>query len=111
MDATILIPILSGIGLLFWADQVKEEHPLLTLMFQLMYIPLIFISIHLGVAEATITYASNTELVKTLANTTTYLGYVMMIVGAYYVFQIIIKIKDIVLERRQAKHERRYGDE
>lgn len=111
MDATILLPILSGIGLLFWADQVKEEHPILSLIFQLMFIPLVFLSVHLGVIEASITYASNAALVETLANVTYYFGWVMFGVGAYYAFIIMAKAYDIVMQRKEKKRERMYGDD
>ena len=110
MDATILLPILSGFGLLFWSDQIREEHPILSLAFQLMFIPLIFLSIHLGIIEATITYAADTELVKVLSEVSYYYGILMFLIGVYYFFIIITKIKEALLQKRQQKMEEKYGD-
>jgi hypothetical protein len=111
MEATILLPIISGIGLLFWSDQVKEEHPILSLIFQLMFIPLVFLSVHLGVIEATLTYAADTQLVETLTEVSYYFGWLMFGIGVYYAFIIMGKAKDIVLQKRAEKHQRKYGDE
>ena len=111
MDATILLPILSGIGLLFWSDQVKDEHPILSLIFQLMFIPLVFLSVHLGIIEASISYASDAELVETLSDISYYFGWLMFGIGAYYAFVIMGKAKDIVMQKRAEKRQRQYGDE
>jgi len=110
MDAIILIPLMSGFGLLFWADMVKEEHPILTLMLQFMFIPLIFLSVNLGVEEAAITYASNTALVATLADITYYFGWLMFGIGLYYAFVIMGKAKDVVMQKRAERYNKKYGD-
>lgn len=111
MDAIVLIPLISGFGLLFWADMNKEEHPILCLMFQLMFIPLIFLTVKLGIAEATISYSSNADLVSTLADVTYYFGWLMFGIGAYYAFIIMGKAKDIVMQKRAERYNKKYGDD
>ncbi len=111
MDAIILLPIISGFGLLFWADMVKEEHPMLTLMLQFMFIPLTFLSVQLGVEQVAISYASDSAMVETLTNVSYYIGWLMFGIGAYYAFVIMGKARDIVIQKRSDKQDKMYGDD
>lgn len=111
MDAIVLIPLISGIGLIFWSSEVKDEHPLLALMLQLMFIPLTFLTIQLGIIETSISYASNTELVSTLSNISYYFGWLMYGVGAYYLFVVMGKVLDVVRQKKAEKDNKTYGDD
>lgn len=110
MEAIVILPILAGIGLIFWSSIVKEEYPLLSLMLQFMFLPLILLSIHLAVIEATLVYAANTQLVTTLTSMVEYLGWLIFGVGGYFAFIILGKILEIVQQKKKDKEERKYND-
>jgi hypothetical protein len=111
MDAIVLMPIIAGIGLIFWSDSIKPEYPFMAFMLQLMFIPLIFLSVHLGIIEASITYASNSALVETLSNVAYYIGWLMWGIGIYFAFVIMGKAYDIVRQKKAEKNNRKYGDD
>ena len=111
MDAIVLMPIIAGIGLIFWSDSIKPEYPFMAFMLQLMFIPLIFITVQLGIIEASITYASNIELVETLADISYYIGWLMYGIGAYYLFVVMGKALDVVRQRKAERDNEKYGDD
>jgi hypothetical protein len=110
MNIIILLPVLAGFGLLYWAKCIEEEHEYLALAFQFMFLPLTFLAIHLAVVDATITYAADTELVTTLANMSYYLGWLLFIIGIYYSFVAMGKAYNLVLQKKQEKQEAKYND-
>jgi hypothetical protein len=111
MDSMILIPLITGVGFIFWANDLKEEHPFLALLLQLMFIPLVFLSIHLAVIQATILYSSNAQLVTTLTSMVEYLSWILFGIGAYYLFIAMGRAKDMVMKKRQDDYNKKYGDD
>lgn len=109
MTMIILLPVIAGLGLLYWAESIKEEQEYLATAFRFMFLPLIFLSIHFAVIDATLTYASDSDLVALLGDMSYYLGWLMFIVGVYYCFIAMAKAYDIVLQKRAEKQER-YDD-
>ena len=83
----IALPLLIGFGLLYWSSQLDEEN-ILILIFQGLFIPLSWLSIHFAVMFASINYALNPEIIELLANLSYYLGWLMFIFGIVYIFKI-----------------------
>jgi hypothetical protein len=108
MNIIILLPILSGFGLLYWATQLEEDYAILKLLFQLMFVPFCWLSIHFAVIDATITYASNTDLVSLLADVAYYLGWVAFIIGVAICFIIFKNLYNLIMQKRKSKKEARY---
>ena len=109
INMIILLPIVAGFGLLYWASQLEEDQAILKLMFQLMFIPLIWISSHFAVIDAQINYGSNEAMVTLLSDFVYYLGWVFFIVGAYICLRIFLEIKDWFVTRKKKKQEEKYG--
>lgn len=105
----ILLPILAAFGFLYWSDQLDEEHAFLKLMFQLLFLPLILLSINFGVIYAGLVWSSDSQLVKLLADFSYYLGWIIFIVGAYIVLTLFKRIYDMILERKAQKREEKHG--
>jgi hypothetical protein len=110
LDTIVIIPLLAAFGLLYWASQLEDEdYAILKLLFQFLFIPLVWLSVHIAVIDISINYASNTDLVSALADFVYYLGWVVFIIGVYYAFIIFKNVRNIVLQkkedRRQAKYE------
>ena len=108
MDLIILLPVLTGFGLLYWADQLSEEYAVLRLMFQLMFLPLMWIGIHLAIVDIQLVYASNTELIKTLSELVSYLGWVFFIIGGFILYRLLMGVKDFMLKKKQEKEQDMY---
>jgi hypothetical protein len=105
LDTIVLIPLLSAFGLLYWSSQLEDQddYVILRLLFQLLYIPLVWLSVHLAIIDVSINYASNTDLVTTLTDFVYYLGWVVFIIGVYHAFIIFKNIKDIILQKKAEK--------
>lgn len=109
LDTIILVPILAGIGLLYWSSLLEDDdYAILKLLFQLMYIPLVWLSIHLSIIDVSINYASNTDLVTTLSNIVYYLGWIVFIIGVYHAFIIFNNIRKIILQKKIERRESKY---
>jgi hypothetical protein len=110
LSTIIILPILTAFGLLWWGNQIKDEHPLLTFIFQLLFLPMMYISFHFAVIQATLIYASEPTIVELLADLTYYLGWVLFIVGAYYCFMLFKGLYDSVKQHKEDKKREMYGD-
>lgn len=114
MDAIVLMPLVVGVGLLYWSSLISDDpengHPILRLMLQFMFFPLIFMSIQFGVIDATLLYASDTVLVEQLAMMAYYFGWLLFAVGAYYCFVVFKGIWDMIARRKKEKDDEKYGD-
>ena len=108
MEVIVLIPVLIGIGLFFWAEQVRDKHPILALLFQLMFIPLVYLTVDLAMTYVSVVYAANSEIVRVLGDVVYYLGWVIFIIGVYYCFVVMGKIYDIVRQRNNDKEAEMY---
>jgi hypothetical protein len=104
-----IVPLVVGFGFLYWADQLDVEHDILKLFFQLLFLPLTFLSINFSVIYARLVWAADSELVDLLSLSVEILGWVMFVVGAYLCFILFMRVKDVVLRKRQAKMEEKYG--
>jgi hypothetical protein len=100
---------LAGIGFLYWADQLDEEHAVLKLMFQFLYIPLLWLSINFAVIDVGLVYGADAELIARLGDFVYYLGWVFFFFGAYLVYNIFMRLKDWFVERKRRREEERYG--
>ena len=109
-EIIIALPILIGLGLLYWGSQLTDEHAFLKFLFQMLNPPLWFLSLHLAVIGVGIMYGSQPELVVTLTSLTWYLGIFMLILGAYIMIYLVIKQMKVVLASAKAKREARHGD-
>ena len=110
LDTIILIPILTALGFLYWASQLEDEfYAILKLLFQFLFIPLSWLSIHLAIIDVSINYASNTALVNLLADFVYYLGWVVFIIGVYYCFVIFRNVVAVIQQKRKDKEEERHG--
>jgi len=103
----IALPLLTALGLLYWAEQ--SEDYILKLAFRLAYIPLVWLSVHLAVVDATIIYSANTELINTLVELVTYTEILFVIVGLYLLYQLIMAVKDYLTNKKESKQEEMYG--
>jgi hypothetical protein len=104
-----LFPLAAGFGFLYWADQLDVEHDILKLFFQLLFLPLTFLSINFAVIYARLVWAADAELVSLLGISVTILGWIMFIIGAYLVYILFMRVKDVVLRKKQEKMEEKYG--
>lgn len=102
MAIIILLPILTGFGLLYWASEIEDR--LMKLFFRILFLPLVLLSIHFAIIDATIVYGSNTELIKTLADFVTYTGWIIFIFGAYLCYTVIAEVYQYLKLRREQKH-------
>jgi hypothetical protein len=109
MDAIVLLPILAGIGLLYWSDQIKEENDLLKNLFRLIFLIMILLSLNLAVIDAKLNYAADSELVSSLADMVWYTGWIIFIVGCYYFFKILGSIYAWYGFKKQEKENEKYG--
>lgn len=109
LDTIILIPILAAIGLLYWSSLLEsDDYAILKLLFQLLYIPLVWLSIHLAIIDVSINYSSNSDLVTTLTSFVYYLGWVVFIIGVYHAFIIFNNIRKIILQKKESRRESMY---
>jgi hypothetical protein len=109
MDSIIFIPLLAAFGFLYWASQLEDEdYAVLKLLFQFLFIPLIWLSIHFAIIDASINYASEPALVELLADVVYYLGWIVFIIGVYYAFIIFKNVRDIILTKRQERKDAKY---
>lgn len=105
----IILPMITAIGFLYWATQLDEDHAILKLAFQILFFPLIFLSIHFAVIDATILYGANTDLVEQLAMFAEYTGYVFFFFGAYLSWNLLTRIYEMFIAKKKAKEEEMYG--
>jgi hypothetical protein len=103
----ILIPIACAFGFLYWASQLDDDS-ILKLLLQLMFIPLILISINLGVMYVRLDYADDAATIQALADFSYYLGWIIFIIGGYYAFWVMGKVKDFILQKREQKEAEKY---
>ena len=103
------LPLLAGFGLLYWADQVKEDAPILALVFQLMFLPCIFLSITFAVQYLTLVYGAYSDMVITLSEFAYYFGWLFFIVGLYLLYVLVKKIVAWFTEKKKAREEKLYG--
>lgn len=109
MNIIILLPILSGFGFLYWASQLEDEdYSIIRLLFQLMFIPLMWISINFAAIDASITYASNTDLVSLLGDFVYYTGWIAFIVGAALSFIVLKRLYELIRQKKQSKENEKY---
>jgi hypothetical protein len=108
LSMIIFLPVVVAFGFLYWAEQLDEEHGILKLMFQLFFIPLVWIAVNFAVINVRIIYSSDSELVGLLGDFTYYLGWVFFIVGAYIVYNIFIRLKDFIQQRKSEKESEKY---
>ena len=110
-DSLIILPIAIGFGLLYWSSLIDENHPILKLMLQFMFFPLIFLSIQLSVVSATLLYSADSTLVTNLSEFAYYTGWLMYAVGVYYMFAILKTLWDMFQTKKQQKDSETYeGD-
>lgn len=109
LSIIVLLPVLVGFGLLYWSSLLSEDYELLGMVFQLMFLPLSLLSIQFGIIDATIIYASDSVLVEQLGMFAYYLGWLIYGVGAFILMVIVLKVKDMLLAKRAAKQEEKYG--
>jgi hypothetical protein len=110
LSTIIILPVITAFGLLWWGNQIKEEHPLLTFLFQFLFIPLMYVSFHFAVIQATLIYASEPTIVELLADLTYYMGWILFIVGVYYLFIVLKNIYDMFKQKKEDKKREMYGD-
>lgn len=103
------LPLVAGLGLLYWSEQIKEDHPILTMAFRFMFIPLVWLSIHFAVIYVGLIYSANSELVIQLAQFSYYLGWLFFGIGVYYSFVVFGNIKDIIMQKKRDKEDAKYG--
>lgn len=107
LEIIVLIPILTGFGLLYWAEQSEDN--ILKLMFRLIFLPLVWLSIHLAFIDITILYASNADLILTLTELITYTTWVFFIVGAYILYKLLMQVKDWLAKKKSEREDELYG--
>jgi hypothetical protein len=104
-----LLPVLVGFGLLYWGSLLSDDDWFLRLAFQLLFIPLCWLSINLGVINAKIVYASDIELVTAISSMAEYLGYLFLVVGVYYFFRTLGMVHDIIMQKKADKEDEMHG--
>lgn len=110
LSTIIILPVITAFGLLWWGNQIKEEHPLLTFLFQLLFLPMMYISFHFAVIQTSLIYASEPTIVELLGDLTYYMGWILFIVGCYYCFMVLKGAYDMVQQNRENKKREMYGD-
>lgn len=108
--AIVLLPLIVGFGLLYWAFQLSEEHATLKGFFQLLFIPLTLLSILLGIDSVGYFYPQATDLVSQLGNFTEYISYLLYVVGAYILIWLGIKVFKLIQEQIAVKREGKFND-
>jgi Na+-driven multidrug efflux pump len=105
---SIFIPFIIGFGFLYWSSILDEEHVIVKMFFQLLFIPFALLGIHFGVIEATLVYASDPELVVQLANTAYYLSIILYFVGALLLLWLGKRVYDTVMATIQEGKDSKY---
>jgi len=103
------LPLLAGFGLLYWADQIREGSPLLALVFQLMFLPSVWLSITFGVEYLALVYGSASDMTVTLAEFASYLGWILFLIGLILLYGIVKEIVSWFNKKKQKKQEELYG--
>lgn len=103
----VLLPVLAGVGFLYWASQLEED--VLKTLLQILFLPLLLLSIHFGVIDARLLYGADSELVQQLAMFAYYLGWIIFIVGAYLFFRLLGRIRDWFITRKKDREDEKYG--
>ena len=98
----ILLPILIGLGFLYWASQLEND-PILQFIFRLFFIPSILLSVNMGLIFARLSYAADTELISLLADLAYYVTLLLYGIGVYYLILIMGMIRDIWLQKKADK--------
>lgn len=104
-----ILPLIAGFGFLYWGSQLEEDYNILKLMFQLFFLPLCFLSIHLCIIAVTLLYGSDNATITQLGLFVQILGYVMFLIGLFLLYKIVMEVKDFLLRKKQEKQEEMYG--
>lgn len=105
-----LAPLIFGFGLLYWSSTIEEENNLLKHLFRLMFFPLMLLTLHLGILDVGLNYSADAETVALLGDIVWYIGLMIYIIGAYYFFVVLGKLKDWFMEKRESKEREKYGE-
>ena len=103
-----LLPVLAGLGLIYWSSVLEDEQAVFKLFLQILFLPLLLLSINFGVIDARLLYGADSELVVLLAQFAYYVGWVIFIVGAYLFFKLGGEIKDWFIERKARRESEKY---
>lgn len=106
--AIVLLPLIVGFILLYWGNQLGEDS-FLRLVFQLFFIPLVWVSIHFGVIAIGFFYPSMSSLVTELSKFTYYLGWILLLVGLFLLYRVGKNIYDMIQEKKIKREEDLYG--
>ena len=108
MDFIIILPLVFGFGLLYWANGITNEDNILKHFFRLMFFPLMLLSLHFAIIDATLTYASDPALVELISLSVSILGYMIFIIGVYYAFYVLGRVKDFITQKKADNEEGKY---
>lgn len=102
LGALILIPLIFAIILLYWVNNLSEEHNILKLLIGLMPIPLLWISLQFA-TQVVINLYGLTELVNNMSFVLRISGYIFFTLVIYFILYILIKSIDNLVKKRQEK--------
>lgn len=105
---TILLPILVGFGMLFWSSMLSEEEEDLKLIFRLFFIPCVWLSLHIATIYAHLDYTADSELIIILSDIVKYTSWLIWIIGAYYIFFILKKLYDVIMNNKTKEASDKY---
>jgi hypothetical protein len=106
----IFLPIIIGFGLMYWGSQLEEDHWFLKLLFQMLFLPLVLISINFGVLGTMQLYPSNFELVNLLTDVAYYTSWTLALVGFYSCLYIIWMVVKVTNAAGKLKQDEKYGE-
>jgi len=102
------VPLIIGLGLLYWASQLEEQAPL-KFMLRLFFVPCVLISLHFGLIFSRMIYGSDVELTNLLADFVYYFSLLLYAIGVYYLFKIGKAVINIIQKKKQEREEELYG--
>jgi len=107
-NIVIALPLLIGLGCLYWSSILDTEHVILQLILQLIFLPFTLISINLAATYIGIAYANNVDTILTLSRMVLYITWIMFGIGAYLCFTLLGRIYSMVKEWKFNKQREKY---
>ena len=109
MDLITIIPLITGFGFLYWAEQLDEDLWYLKMSFHLLFIPLAWLSVDLSLSVVRVLYGGDSQWIERMGLYVNILGWIFFIIGAAYILRLLLSIKTYLQHKKIEREDERYG--